>query len=174
MPQTRVLQKKVCLLGSFAVGKTSLIRRFVEGRFDDRYLSSIGVKISRKTIALPELTINMILWDLAGGDEFDGVQANYLQGTAGAMIVCDLTRNETLDSWIYYAKRLHEINPRARIVLIANKCDLTEERRISDEELDATARATDAITPAIFLASAKTGVGVEKAFAHLAEQLAED
>ena len=63
------VQKKVCLLGDFAVGKTSLIRRFVEGRFDDRYLSTIGVKISRKTVTRADHLLNLLIWDLAGGDE---------------------------------------------------------------------------------------------------------
>ncbi|MBK8429800.1 MAG: hypothetical protein IPL28_00260 [Chloroflexi bacterium] len=61
------IQKKVCLLGDFAVGKTSLVRRFVEGRFDDRYLSTIGVKISRKTITRAEYILNLLVWDLGRG-----------------------------------------------------------------------------------------------------------
>ena len=61
----RIIQKKICLLGDFAVGKTSLIRRFVEDRFDDRYLSTIGVKISRKPMEMSEFTLNLLIWDLA-------------------------------------------------------------------------------------------------------------
>ncbi len=96
------IQKKVCLLGDFAVGKTSLVRRFVEGRFDDKYLSTIGVKISRKTLARPYGALHLIVWDLAGGEEF-GAESSYLRGAAGALIVGDLTRRETLESFERYA-----------------------------------------------------------------------
>src|SRR5512147_1281675 len=102
-----VIQKKVCLLGDFAVGKTSLVRRYVEGRFDDKYLSTIGVKISRKTLARSTGTLNLLIWDLAGSDEFNTIAPSYLRGAAGALIVCDLTRPETLKVFAQYAEMLH-------------------------------------------------------------------
>ena len=92
-----VIQKKICLLGDFGVGKTSLIRQFVEDRFDDRYLTTIGVKISRKTIARSYGSMSMLIWDLAGSTGFNSISnSSYMQGTAGAVIVCDITRRETL------------------------------------------------------------------------------
>ena len=85
----RALSMKVCLLGDFAVGKTSLVSRFVHNAFSDKYLSTIGVKVSRKTVAVVgadevvELTI--MLWDLAGNEEFNQMRASYLRGAAGAL-----------------------------------------------------------------------------------------
>lgn len=87
----KVVQKKVCLLGDFAVGKTSLVRRFVEGHFEDKYLSTIGVKVARKSLDRDETKLNLLIWDLVGGNEFSRSETGYLLGTAGALVVCDLT-----------------------------------------------------------------------------------
>lgn len=172
MSESSIIQKKICMLGAFAVGKTSLVRRFVEGRFDDKYLSTIGVKISRKPVVVAGHTIHFILWDLAGSEEYNGVQASYLQGAAGGIIVCDLTRPETLASWVRYTQRLRQANPAVRVVLVANKVDLTDSRTISDEELrHAAASCADGRgIPPYFLSSAKTGENVEELFGQLAEQ----
>ena len=89
-----IIQKKICLLGEFAVGKTSLIRRYVEDKFSDKYLSSIGVKVSRKNVELGDDTVKLLIWDLAGGEDY--TQSSYLMGAAGALLVCDVTRADTL------------------------------------------------------------------------------
>lgn len=164
-----VIQKKICMLGDFAVGKTSLTRRFVEGQFDDRYLSTIGVKISRRSINLPDLPVfNMLLWDLAGSEEFTGVQASYLQGASGALLVCDLTRRATLASISTYAQRLRKVSPQAAIVIAGNKEDLQEQCEISPQRLADLAEQTGA---SWFTTSAKTGTGIEQAFQNLAQQI---
>lgn len=159
------IQKKVCLLGDFAVGKTSLVRRFVEGRFDDRYLSTIGVKISRKTMTRAEYILNLLVWDLAGGDEHSDSGTGYLRGAAGALIVCDLTRHETLAGLHHYTRQLRLINAQAHIVLLANKVDLTAERQVSEDELSLLANQLGC---PYLLTSAKTGEGVQEAFEQLA------
>lgn len=163
-----VIQKKVCLLGDFAVGKTSLVRRFVEGRFDDKYLSTIGVKISRRTLTIETNTVNLLLWDLAGGDEFSAVENGYLRGAAGALIVCDLTRRDTITSYQRYSQQLRAASPAAVVAFLANKVDLTAQRAISDDELDALCLHLDG---PCYQTSAKTGQGVEAAFATLAQLL---
>lgn len=166
-----VIQKKVCMLGDFAVGKTSLVRRFVEGRFDDRYLSTIGVKISRRVIHSANLpSVHLLIWDLAGSEEFTGVQSSYLQGTSGAFLVCDLTRQSTLDSLEGYARRIHEINPRAPFIIAGNKLDLAEQREIEDQHIREVAAALDAPW---FVTSAKIGDGVEEAFQFLGQRILE-
>jgi len=173
MSETPEMQKKICMLGAFAVGKTSLVRRFVEGRFDDRYLSSIGVKISRKSVVLTQATLNLIVWDLAGSEDYNGLQASYLQGALGGIVICDFTRADTLRSWEYYTRRLRQVNPSARVVLVANKADLVEARALSDDDLHrASALCDDAISVApYFLSSAKTGENVEAVFQRLARLL---
>lgn len=161
----RKLSKKVCLLGDFSVGKTSLIRRFVEGSFDERYLSTIGVKVDRKVLQVPasggEVTLTLILWDLAGGPDAGPVVPSYYRGASGAVIACDLTRRDTLSGVSRYAEGFMAANPAAKLVIAANKVDLVEERRLSDEELAAVSSSLDA---PLFLTSAKTGVQVESMF----------
>ena len=164
------VQKKICLLGDFSVGKTSLIERFVYNRFDDSYLSTIGVKISRKSMDIGNNTMaHLLLWDLAGGEEFSGTQASYLQGAAGALLVCDRTRKATLSAVEAYAVQLHAIQPKARIILIANKCDLTEQREVSETDLQKLGTKLGA---PLFITSAKTGEQVEEAFFNLASSVA--
>jgi small GTP-binding protein len=166
----RIIQKKVCLLGDFAVGKTSLIRQFVEGRFDDRYHSTMGVKISRKTIARPYGELNLLVWDLAGGHGFETIKrSSYLLGAAGALIVCDLTRAESLEGLERYAHYMQDLDRNIPLTLVANKVDLESERAISEEDLQEAFRSIG--NGEFFLASAKTGEQVELAFAHLAEQI---
>ncbi len=162
----KIIQKKICLLGDFAVGKTSLVRRFVESRFDDKYLSTIGVKISRRSFTRSYGTLNLLIWDLAGSEEFK--ESTYLQGSAGALIVCDLTRRSTLETLKNYASYLYQFSTGAPLVFIGNKSDLVEQCAIKEYELqDVAARFN---SPYLFT-SAKTGVQVENAFSILAEKL---
>lgn len=166
------LSKKVCLLGDFAVGKTSLVRRFVYNLFDDKYLSTLGVKVSRKTVVLPTqddmLDLTLMLWDLAGSEEFDAVQASYLRGTAGAILVCDLTRPETLSSLPRYAAGLRASNDHAPIIIAANKDDLRAQHQITAEQVQAVAHDLNA---AYLCTSARSGQNVEEIFRRLGSLL---
>lgn len=166
-PDHKLYQKKVCLLGEFAVGKTSLIRRFVERRFDEKYLTTVGTVVTRKAVPVAGVMVNLLIWDLAGGRNFS--RSSYLVGLAGALLVCDLTRNETLDAFRGYVANVQQVNPQAVVILLANKSDLTDERVITAEQLQAMAKETGA---PLFLTSAKTGDQVETAFTLLAERLA--
>ena len=167
-----MISKKVCLLGNFAAGKTSLVRRFVYNRFDDRYMSTIGVKVSRKMITLPHegelVELSILLWDLAGSEEFDALRASYLRGASGAVLVCDLTRPETLDPLRVYAEELLRTNTHARLILAANKCDLVDQRRLSPAQIAVAAAALDV---PYYLTSARSGEEVENLFRHLGRLL---
>jgi small GTP-binding protein len=167
-----LLQKKVCLLGDFAVGKTSLVRRFIEGIFDDKYLSTIGAKVDRKTLRLETngdaAELSMLIWDLAGGEKFDRVMSSYYRGAAGAVLVCDLTRAETLSSLTRYINDFWGINPHTPLVMVGNKADLVEQQVITPANLAAV--AGEYRLP-WFTSSAKTGENVEALFATLGRQL---
>jgi len=144
------ISKKVCLLGDFAVGKTSLVRRFIYNLFDDRYLSTIGVKVSRKTLSVSRgdemLEVNLMLWDLAGGDEFNQARKSYLRGADGALLVCDLTRPQTLSSLQGYASVLLQMNPEARFAVAGNKRDLVDQPTPGGQCLTAARRAGSSLT----------------------------
>jgi small GTP-binding protein len=163
-----VVQRKVCLLGDFAVGKTSLVRRFVEGRFDDKYLSTIGVKISRKVVEQGEANCQLLIWDLVGGQDLERHTTSYLRGAAGALIVCDLTRPDTLPFLTYATDQLLTLNPRAAIVYLGNKVDLAAERKITDEQLSDLALRNHFRW---LLTSARSGEQVEIAFHQLVDQM---
>ncbi|MCP5100632.1 MAG: GTP-binding protein [Chloroflexi bacterium] len=164
----KIMQKKICLLGDYSVGKTSLIRRYVEERFDESYLSTIGVHMSRKRIERVDHFLDLFIWDLVGGEDFKIIGRNYLLGAAGALIVCDLTRKKTLPALAYYAEQVREINKKSALIFIGNKLDLVQDQVISHEELQ------DAISPytnSYLLTSAKTGHNVNVAFEQLANNL---
>ncbi len=166
--------KKICLLGDFAVGKTSLVRRFVYSIFDDRYISTIGVKVSRKTLAIPRgadtIELTLLIWDLAGSEEFNRMQNNYLRGAAGALLVWDLTRPETFLRLKAYYHDLLNLNPQARFVLVGNKVDLITTPTFLDQEVE---HFSQAYSIPYFLTSAKTGVRVDDAFNTLGALLVE-
>ncbi len=166
------ISKKVCLLGEFAVGKTSLVRRFVYERFEDKYLSTIGVKVSRKNLVVTHLErpvdLSLILWDLAGSEEFNQLRASYLRGAAGAVLVCDLTRPDTLARLSGYLEDLRRVSPGAQAILAANKSDLVDGLRLPVAEV---AEYAAALNLPYFLTSAKTGDQVEVLFRQLGQML---
>ena len=172
------LSKKICMLGDFAVGKTSLVRRFVYDTFDDRYLSTIGVKVSRKLLPVASgdrvADLTMILWDLAGSEEFSQMRRAYLRGAAGALLVYDLTRTETLASLGDYADQLLQINSNAAVVIVANKSDLVaaggNDNGIAVATLDGRALAGSLDAP-FLTTSALTGANVEDAFRQLGQRV---
>lgn len=153
------------------MGKTSLVRQFVEGLFNDEYLSTIGVKISRRTVELADKDIraNFLVWDLAGGDDYSKVTSGYLAGASGVVMVCDLTRKNTLQMLEIYARQLEKVNKKdLPKVILANKVDLTADREITDDALNSIGEKLNAKW---YLTSAKTGEKVENGFTQLAELL---
>ncbi len=164
------ITKKVCLLGDFAVGKTSLVRRFVYSIFEDRYLATIGVQVSRKVLHLAdattdsETTLLLMLWDIAGSDVFSRMRASYLRGAGGAVLVCDLTRPETLSNLKEYLVVLRDLNIDIPLVLAANKCDLIDQVQLSTTAL---ADFATSLSAACYLTSAKDNIAVDAAFEHL-------
>ncbi len=122
-----MIQKKICLVGALAVGKTSLVGRFVRGMFSDRYLSTVGVKIDRKLVRYGDDDIGLVIWDLAGEDAFEQVRLQYLRGSAGFIVVVDGTRPNTLGTAMAIQQRIDaEFGPKP-FVVAANKADLVNE-----------------------------------------------
>jgi small GTP-binding protein len=171
----RTRSKKVCLLGDFAVGKTSLARRFVYDLFDDKCPATAGVKVSHKAIAVPDggtaVELTIMLWDLADSHEFDDNRVSFLRGAAGAVAVCDITRPSTIDGLLQYSRHVRAINPAVQLILAANKIDLADRRAVTEAEIAAAAQAIQA---PFYVTSARTGENVGEIFRHLAQLLVAD
>jgi len=159
-----MLQKKVCMLGSFAVGKTSLVRRFVESIFSESYLTTVGVKVDKKVIRAGEQEVTMMLWDIAGHDGLQNLRMSYLNGASGLLLVADGTRRDTLAAAIAIREEAKIVAASAAFVLAINKTDLAHDWEIdSQEENELVSRGWKVVRT-----SAKTGDGVERAFESLA------
>jgi len=165
-----MLNKKICMLGSMAVGKTSLIRRFVESIFSDEYLSTVGVKISKKNLALGNRELNMMLWDLEGQDDYGDVNISYLKGASGLLFVIDGTRGDTLTQALDMRESaLKTAGTDTPHLFLINKNDLRSEWQVSDAVLDALRDKGYEVLEV----SAKTGESVEKAFELIARLMLE-
>jgi small GTP-binding protein len=159
-----MLQKKICMLGGFSVGKTSLVKRFVESVFSETYLTTVGVKIDKKTVDLGERAVNLILWDVAGEDDISTVRMSYLRGCAGYVLVADGTRPSTLGVARSLRDRVEADNGRLPFVLLLNKNDLQEQWAIDRAEVHDLRQAGWSVRSS----SARTGEGVDDAFRELA------
>ncbi|RZL88979.1 MAG: GTP-binding protein [Variovorax sp.] len=163
-----MLQKKICLLGAFGVGKTSLVRRFVDTIFSDAYLTTVGVKIDKKLLTTGTEQMALILWDIAGEDEVSAVRVSYLRGAAGYLLVVDGTRPETLDTAASIQARVGAEVGAVPFIALLNKADLLEDWAIPVERIE----VLEAAGWTFRRTSAKTGVGVEESFQELATRLA--
>jgi small GTP-binding protein len=162
-----MLQKKVCVLGAFGVGKTTLVRRFVESIFSEAYLTTVGVKIDKKTVTVGAAPVTLILWDVAGEDDVNAVRSSYVRGAAGYFLVADGTRAETLAVASSIQSRLAGEIGRVPFMLLLNKADLQDSWELARQPVEALEH--DGWT--VLRTSAKTGEGVEEAFHELARRM---
>jgi small GTP-binding protein len=162
-----MFQKKVCVLGAFGVGKTSLVRRYVQSIFSDAYLTTVGVKIDKKNLNVGEMPVTLILWDIAGEDDVTAIRMSYLRGASGYFLVADGTRGETLDVASSIQTRAAAEVGSVPFVLLLNKADLLN-------DWDLVAQSVETLQNAgwtILRTSAKTGEGVEEAFQLMANRM---
>ena len=161
-----IIQKKIALLGVPGVGKTSLVRRFVQSLFDDKYLTTIGVKVDKKQLNVAGQEMMLMMWDVAGAEEHFAIPSSYIRGAAGYLLVADGTRPDTLERGLDIVAQVDGEIAQLPFVLVLNKADLVDEWRIQDADI-AAAR----LSCPILRTSAKTGTGVEEAFLELARLL---
>jgi small GTP-binding protein len=167
---------KICVLGEVSVGKTSLIRRFVDRSFSDAYLTTVGVKISRKLLRLEATPagaftdLQLVIWDLEGGHNSIDLSSTYLKGARGAIVVGDLTRPSTLDELQEHIERFRDVNPKRRVVVALNKADLQADAAgtLVDRWNDIAGLTTTLCT------SAKTGRGVDELFTAVGMSILQD
>jgi hypothetical protein len=163
-----MIQKKICMIGASAVGKTSLVSRFVRSEYDEKYQTSVGVKVDKKVVPVDGETVMMVIWDLAGDDDFQRLETSYLRGSAGFLMVADGTRLVTLEQVIEIRQRVSAAIGTAPFVLALNKADLALQWEVEEARIQTL---TDEGW-LVVRTSAKTGTGVEEAFALLARRLA--
>lgn len=166
-PRIRIV-KKVCVLGDFAVGKTSLIRRFVLDLFDDRYITTMGTKITKKQLTFGDTELSMQIWDIVGNIIYRKLQAQYFRGSDGAFVVCDVTRKETVDNISQWIDHYLTIAPAGKIIFLGNKADLLPDTKAIEAILGDHARRQGT---SFYLTSALSGTNVENAFADLGRRL---
>ena len=162
-----MIQKKICMLGGFAVGKTSLVRRFVTNVFSEHYQTTIGVTVEKKTVTVDHQDVMFMLWDLYGEDEFQHVRESYLRGSSGYILVIDGTRKATLDTARLLQQTVVRTVGPLPFVAIINKSDLRSEWEIDQPVIE---QLREQGWP-VFFGSAKLGQGVDELFGRLAAML---
>jgi small GTP-binding protein len=167
------MKVKICLVGEGAVGKTCLIRRFIQDQFDDRYISTLGAKVSKKEIKVDGpngADIDMTIWDIMGEKGFrELLKEAYFHGAQGVLAVCDVTRKETLKDLDDWVAAVVKVTGHVPIEFLANKADLKDQMEVSDSDVR---RAAEAYKAPFLFTSAKTGANVEEAFSQLAQMIA--
>jgi len=165
-----IIKKKICLIGAFGVGKTSLVQRFVYNRFDESYLSTIGVRVAQKDIEAEGegRTLRMLIWDIEGYEAGNPIVKNYYLGAAGGILVGDVSRPDTFSDLSRLLSQFKTINPQAVTVFAANKIDLIPDISTVSTMLKKTEEDLDS---RLFLTSAKDGSNVEQLFFFLNERL---
>ena len=156
-----MIRKKILLLGDFNVGKTSLIRRYIDNTFDDKYLTTIGVKISKKFISVGSFECELIIWDVEGATPQKRIPEQYLVGASGAIIVADCNRQETMANLERHIKCFKEVNPNGKYVVAYNKSDL-----LTPQQLEHLTVVQGGV-----LTSAKKGDQVNQLFGSLAKEI---
>jgi len=163
------LRRKVCLLGAPGVGKTSLVRRFVEHRFDEDDESSIAMQVSKGTVELGDISLEMMLWDPEGSEAWGQYNRSFISGASGLMFVVDSTKPRTLDHLLEAQTKGRGFIGSRPAVLVLNKADLTPDVALTEAQLDRAGKLNWHIAQA----SAKSGDGVDEAFMKLAELMVE-
>lgn len=163
------VKAKISLIGDNAVGKTSLIKRFVLDIFDDKYISTMGIKITKKNFLLVEnekrTYIVFSIWDVMGQKEFKAIQKSAFSGSNGFLVVCDLTNKDTLQNLDHWISMITETAGNIPFVIMANKSDMEAEAQFTDDDI---AEMASVYRAPFFRTSAKTGENVNKAFEQLA------
>lgn len=156
-----MIRKKILLLGDFGVGKTSLIQRYIDNSFSDSYLTTIGVKISKKLLKFDGVECELLIWDVEGATVNKQIPYTYFKGASGAIFVCDVNRKSTIDDLYEHISTFLVVNKDAKYVIAYNKSDL----------LTIQQKETLNLSGNMFLTSAKNNTNVDKLFTTLAKEI---
>jgi small GTP-binding protein len=159
---------KLVFLGEGAVGKTSLVGRYVYDSFEGDYLATIGTDIHVKTMNIDDTKVKLVIWDIAGQDDFAQLRKAYYQNASGAFFVCDTTRPETMDRIDEWIQALYSVTGEIPLVLVENKIDL--ESKMAQGRVDSVAEQHDLT---LVRTSAKEDENVERAFEKMTREMLE-
>ena len=157
------LSAKICIVGDFAVGKTSTVERFVNSQFSGKYLTTIGVKVDTKKISVDGNDLKLIIWDLAGTDRFKEIDFAYLRGASGYLLVADGTRSQTIGAAQDLREQIEASCGDLPFVFLVNKADLKSSWEVTEKDLDTLRESCNDV----FVTSAKTGDTVQEALSRL-------
>lgn len=164
-------EHKVVLLGEGGVGKTSLVKRFVLSKYEDKYQRTMGTNVYKKDVNFLDVTdqisVKLVIWDIMGQNIFPKVIRSYLTGAAGIIFVCDLTNKGSLSGIIQWIEMVQHVIPKASYMFLGNKSDLPNR----EFDLKGLKNLADGYSSPALLTSAKTGVGVEEAFLVIAKRI---
>lgn len=158
-----MLSKKVVMLGLYGVGKTSLVQRFVNSIFDEKYLATLGVKVDKKIVQVDDVQVNLMLWDIAGAEDHFDVPLSYIKGASGYLLVVDGTRQDSLVKAMDLVNTVEEGIGNLPFVMVINKNDL--EWKITESDIEQALAEYDT---AWYSTSAKTGENVDRVFEQIA------
>jgi len=156
------------LLGDGAVGKTSLVRRYVFDVFDDKYLMSFGTKVTKKSMKIGDVDLDLMIWDILGQKSQEALHAAYYRGAAGALAVCDFTRPDTLKDLRSWLGSFRSVVGDMPVIILANKSDL--DKTFTMAEAEAFGKSVGCT---VIETSAKIGLNVERAFLEIGGKLLE-
>ncbi len=174
------VRKKICMLGEAAVGKTSLISRFVFNQFDDKYLTTLGTKVSKKTVNVQtsnsggeniNVNVTIAIWDVIGQQQYHSLVLKYFKNSDGGLVVADATRFETIELMRKWIGSFLNTVGKVPILFLINKVDLIDVNSFNKQALDEMCIEYGA---KYFFTSAKTGENVEQAFNSLAQLMVKD
>jgi len=161
-----MIHLKLCMVGAFSVGKSSLVQRYVQSLFSEKYHTTVGVKIDKKDIALGATPVRLVIWDLAGEDHFSALRPTFMRGAAGYLLVADGTRAHTLDAALDLNRQIEASQGPLPFALVLNKEDRLDEWEITAPRIESLEQRG----MKLFRGSAKSGAGVEAMFEHFASR----
>lgn len=162
-----MIKKKICMIGAFAVGKTSLVQRYVNSIFSEKYLTTIGVKIDQKMLQVNNQDVNLLVWDIHGEDDFQKIKPSYLMGAGAYFLIVDPTRKNTLSVAKELQKLASTVTKDSPFIVLFNKSDLKDLWEIEENEISNLKDNNWMVIET----SAKTGEGVEEAFIELTKKI---